>query len=130
MHGENEFGFKRQRIESNLQDCPEEKPPLNVEANGVETQMADLIKTLEDHNNNIGLTEGDVYTQLSSTEHELALAKEIGKALLAENIELREKYESLLDEHSNRVEVRTTLYYTACKGSVNVDHCVRIAKVP
>ncbi|CAB4025922.1 Hypothetical predicted protein, partial [Paramuricea clavata] len=108
MHGENEQTLKRRRTHSNLQDN-EEKSTLGPESNGVsgdEAQMADLKKSLEDrHNNNIELTEGDVYTQLSNTEHDLALAKDIGEALLAENIELREKYESLLDEHATQVEV-------------------------
>lgn len=109
MHGENEQTLKRRRTHSNLQDN-EEKSTLGPESNGIsgdEAQMADLKISLEDrHNNNIELTEGDVYTQLSNTEHDLALAKDIGEALLAENIDLREKYESLLDEHATQVEVR------------------------
>ena len=105
MYGENEQTLKRRRTDSNLLDN-EEKSTL--ESNGVagnEAQMADVKKPLEEDNNNNELTEGDVYTQLSNTEHDLALAKEIGEALLAENVELREKYESLLDDHAQQVEV-------------------------
>ena len=110
MYGENEQALKRRRTDSNLQDNDKKS---TLESNGVsddEAQMADIKNPLEDDNNNIELTEGDVYTQLSSVEHDLALAKEIGEALLAENIELREKYESLLDEHTTQVEVRLYCY--------------------
>lgn len=86
-----------------------------VESNGVHsavpTQMADLKKSLEDVNNNTELTEDDVYTQLTNAESDLALAKDIGEALLAENIELREKYECLLEEHASQVEVS---FVTCC----------------
>ena len=107
MHRNNEQTLKRRRTDSNLQ-ANDEKSTTHVESNGVseeETQMADIKKSVEDHNNNEELTEGDVYTQLTNTEHDLALAKEIGQALLAENIELREKYECVVEEHATQIEV-------------------------
>ena len=105
MHGESEQTLKRRRTDSNLQNNDEK---TTLESDGVsadETQMADVKKSLEDYNNNVELTEGDVYTQLTNTEHDLALAKDIGEALLAENIDLRQKYENLLEEHASQVEV-------------------------
>ncbi|XP_028415202.1 bicaudal D-related protein homolog [Dendronephthya gigantea] len=106
MHGDNEQTLKRRRTDSNL---PDNEAKLMVESNGVHstatTQMADLKKSLEDVNNNTESTEEDVYTQLKNAESDLALAKDIGEALLAENIELREKYECLLEEHASQVEV-------------------------
>lgn len=109
MHGESEQTLKRRRTDSNLQDNDEKS---TLESDGVsadETQMADVKKSFVDYNNNVELTEGDVYTQLTNTEHDLALAKDIGEALLAENIDLREKYENLLEEHASQVEVGNVL---------------------
>ena len=106
MYGEKEQTLKRRRTDSNLQDNGEKSAVKPDGVSGDEAQMAGVKKALEDENNNIELTEGDVYTQLSNTEHDLALAKEIGEALLVENIDLREKYDSLFEEHTDQVEVR------------------------
>ena len=111
MHGESEQTLKRRRTDSNLQDNDAKSTLKSHGVSAVETQMADVKKSLEDCNNNdVELTEGDVYTQLANTEHDLALAKDIGEALLAENIDLREKYESLLEEHASQVEVGNVLF--------------------
>lgn len=122
MHGESEQTLKRRRTDSNLQDNDAKSTLKSHGVSAVETQMADVKKSLEDYNNNVELTEGDVYTHLANTEHDLALAKDIGEALLAENIDLREKYESLLEEHASQVEVGnvlfcvyTYIYYLVCQ---------------
>lgn len=122
MHGESEQTLKRRRTDSNLQDNDAKSTLKSHGVSAVETQMADVKKSLEDYNNNVELTEGDVYTQLANTEHDLALAKDIGEALLAENIDLREKYESLLEGHASQVEVGnvlfcvyTYIYYLVCQ---------------
>lgn len=49
----------------------------------------------------------DLYTQLQQKEADLVLAAELGKALLEKNEELVKQQEKIIEEYSNKLEVRS-----------------------
>ena len=106
MHENYKLTLKRRRILTN--DMIEDGKDKTSDG-GVcpAVRMADRKTELESNecNNYIELTEGDVYAKLSLKESDLALAQEVGQALLAENVALREKYEKLLEVQTSQVEV-------------------------
>lgn len=57
--------------------------------------------------------DGDLWTQLQQKEADLVLAAELGKALLEKNEELVKQQEKIIEEYSNKLEVRFT-HFTFC----------------
>lgn len=97
--------LKRRRSKCNLVQNVETSNIVRDVSVSEDKKQVEVIKTtLKDDNNNFE----DVYTKLSNAEYNLALATEIGEALLTENIEVKKKYDSLLEEHALQVEVRFT----------------------
>lgn len=119
MHEEHQQTLKRRRVHSNDM-IKDEKGNVSVSGDG-ESECHELAQKADgnytevevddcnnNNNNNREFTEVDVYLQLAVRESDLSLAKEVGQALLAENVELREKYEGLLELHGSQVEVSCT----------------------
>lgn len=112
MHEDHQQTLKRRRVHSNDMIKDEKGNTSDGESECELTRKVDPnyteVEVDADCNNNRELTEGDVYTQLALRDSDLGLAKEVGQALLAENVELREKYESLVELHTSQVEVSCT----------------------
>ncbi|XP_046840580.1 bicaudal D-related protein homolog [Xenia sp. Carnegie-2017] len=93
--------LKRRRSKCNLVQNVETSNIVHDVSVSEDKKQVEVIKTtLKDDNNNFE----DVYTKLSNAEYNLALATEVSEALLTENIEVKKKYDSLLEEHALQVE--------------------------
>lgn len=70
--------------------------------------LEDYIFDMESRPPDAANGDADLWTQLQQKEADLVLAAELGKALLEKNEELVKQQEKIVEEYSNKLEVRST----------------------